>query len=63
MNCPTELGQFDIAIVGSVLEHLSDQITALASIARLTRETIVVVSPLLQTEERIARFEVSGQQP
>jgi SAM-dependent methyltransferase len=53
---PAELGQFDVAIVGSVLEHLSDQITALASIARLTKETIVVVSPLLDTEDRIARF-------
>jgi SAM-dependent methyltransferase len=60
---PTELGQFDIAIVGSVLEHLSDQITALASIARLTRETIVIVSPLLQTEERIARFEALASNP
>ena len=60
---PTELGQFDIALVGSVLEHLSDQITALASIARLTKETIVVVSPMLQTEERIARFEALASNP
>jgi hypothetical protein len=60
---PTELGQFDITIVGSVLEHLSDQITALASIARLTTETIVLVSPLLQTEERIARFESLASNP
>ena len=60
---PAELGQFDIAIVGSVLEHLSDQITALASIARLTKETIVVVSPLLQNEERIARFEALASNP
>jgi len=60
---PTELGQFDIAIVGSVLEHLSDQITALASIARLSRETIVLISPLLQTEERIARFESLASNP
>src|SRR5882762_4008921 len=37
-HLPEALGQFDIAIVGSVLEHLSDQITALASIARLTKE-------------------------
>ena len=62
-DLPQALGQFDIAIVGSVLEHLSDQITALASIARLTKETIVVVSPLLQTEERIARFESLANNP
>ena len=62
-DLPRELGQFDIAIVGSVLEHLSDQITALASIARLTKETIVLVSPLLQTDERIARFEALAGNP
>ena len=60
---PQELGMFDIAIVGSVLEHLSDQISALASIARLTKETIVVVSPLLETDERIARFESLASNP
>ncbi|MEP6741217.1 MAG: class I SAM-dependent methyltransferase [bacterium] len=62
-NLSNELGQFDIAIVGSVLEHLSDQISALASIARLTKETIVIVSPLLQTDERIARFEALASNP
>jgi SAM-dependent methyltransferase len=62
-DLPAELGQFDIAIVGSVLEHLNDQITALASIARLTKETIVIVSPLLPTEDRIARFESLASNP
>lgn len=62
-HLPPELGQFDVAIVGSVLEHLSDQITALASIARLTKETMVIVSPLLQTDERIARFESLASNP
>ena len=58
-----ELGQFDIAIMGSVLEHLSDPVTALASVARLVRETIVVVAPLIESEERIARFEGSVGHP
>jgi hypothetical protein len=49
--------------VGAVLEHLSDQITALASIARLTKETIVLISPLLPTDERIARFEALASNP
>ncbi|HMG05934.1 MAG TPA: class I SAM-dependent methyltransferase [Chthoniobacterales bacterium] len=62
-DLPAELGQFEIAIVGSVLEHLSDQITALASIARLTKETIIVFSPLLQTDDRIARFEARASHP
>lgn len=60
---PRELGQFDVAIVGSVLEHLSDQISALASIARLTKETMVIVSPMLETAERVARFGALADQP
>ena len=62
-DLPQGLGQFDVAIVGSVLEHLSDQITALAAIARLTSETIVIVSPLLATEDRIARFGALAAHP
>jgi SAM-dependent methyltransferase len=62
-HLPKGLGPFDIAIIGSVLEHLSDPITALASIARLTTETMVIVTPLLQTEERIARFEGLASNP
>ena len=60
---PPALGQFDVTIVGSVLEHLSDQITALGSIARVTKETMVIVTPLLQTDERIARFEATAESP
>jgi len=62
-DLPGELGQFDVSIVGGVLEHLADQITALASIAKLTRETIVVVTPLLESDERIARFEALASNP
>ncbi len=60
---PLELGQFEVTIVGAVLEHLNDQITALASIARLTSETMIIVTPLLPTEERIARLEPTADNP
>jgi SAM-dependent methyltransferase len=60
---PTALGQFDVAIVGAVLEHLNDQITAMASIARLTKSTMVIVTPVLETEERIARLEPTADNP
>lgn len=62
-DLPARLGTFDVTIVGSVLEHLSDPITALASIARLTGETMAVITPLLPTDERIARFEPSAANP
>lgn len=62
-DMPTELGQFDVVIVGSVVEHLSDQITALASIARLARETLVIVTPVLNTDDPIARFVPRASEP
>ena len=60
---PPSLGRFDVVVVGSVLEHLSDQVSALGSIARVTGETLVVVTPLLETEERVARFEPLASNP
>jgi len=60
---PKELGQFDVAIVAAVLEHLNDQITAMGSIARVTKETMVIVTPVLPTEERIARLEPTADNP
>ena len=62
-DLPTELGQFDVSIVGSVLEHLNDPVSALASISRLTGETIVIVSPLIESDERIAHFEGLAERP
>jgi SAM-dependent methyltransferase len=62
-DLPVELGEFDVAIVGSVLEHLSDPISALASIARLTKDRIVLVTPLLDADEPIARFEGRADHP
>ncbi|MET0624955.1 MAG: class I SAM-dependent methyltransferase [Pyrinomonadaceae bacterium] len=62
-DVPASLGRFDVVLVGSVLEHLSDQVSALASISRVTGETMVVVTPLLETEERVARFEPLASNP
>jgi SAM-dependent methyltransferase len=60
---PPALGMFDIAIVGSVLEHLSNPIGALASIARLTREVLIIVTPIIESDEPVARFEPTAANP
>lgn len=60
---PPALGSFDITIVGSVLEHLSDPISALASIARLSKDVLVIVTPLIETDEPVARFEPRAANP
>lgn len=56
-DLPAGLGRFDVTIVGSVLEHLRDPVKALESIVRVTGETLVIVTPLLESDEAIARFE------
>ncbi len=53
---PPEIGQFDVTIVGSILEHLADPIKALASIARRTDGHMIIVTPMLDTDEPLARF-------
>jgi len=62
-DLPEGLGHFDVAIIGSVLEHLNDQVTALASVSRITSETIVVISPMIESEERVAIFQGSADFP
>jgi len=62
-DLPPSLGPFEVSIVGAVLEHLPDQVSALASIARLTSETLVLVTPLLETDEPVARFEARADNP
>jgi len=60
---PPELGKFDVVIVGSVLEHLVDPVSALISIERVTGEHLVLVTPLVESEEKFARFEPSVERP
>lgn len=54
-NLPEALGRFDVAIFGSVLEHLPDHIQALASAARLSN-TIVITGSFDDTEDHKALF-------
>ena len=60
---PVELGTFDVSIVGSILEHLADPIKAISSISRLTSSTMIIVTPMLQTDEKIAHFEGDCKRP
>jgi SAM-dependent methyltransferase len=57
LELPPALGRFDVVIVGSVLEHLRDPVQALESIVRVTGETLVVVTPILEQDEPVAQFE------
>ena len=62
-DLPSQLGDFEVTIVGSILEHLRDPVSALESIAARTRETLVIVTPVLESEEPMARFEPRTSDP
>lgn len=58
-----DIGTFDIVLVCAVLEHLSDPIRALASVARRCSQTLVISTELLNTEEPTARFSGNAGRP
>jgi SAM-dependent methyltransferase len=60
---PAEAGQFDVVMVCSILEHLSDPIRALASVARVAASELVITTPVLDTDERIANFAGDASKP
>ena len=59
-NLPQELGQFDVAVLGAILRHLSDPISALGSIARHCRKTLIITDRILKTDEPIASLALKG---
>ncbi len=61
-NLPRELGHFDVALFGSVLEHLPDHIQAIGTAALLT-DTIIIVDPLYSSPEKTALFAGHANHP
>jgi SAM-dependent methyltransferase len=53
---PRELGQFDIVMIGTCLPHIRDQLSALESIARHARDTVIISQPTLPDERPIAKM-------
>lgn len=62
-DMPESLGQFDIVVLGSILEHLADPIKAMTAAARRSSHTILIVTPMIESDDRIARFEGDCEQP
>jgi SAM-dependent methyltransferase len=58
-NLPEALGQFDVVVVGQILVHLRDPITALASIAKRCRGLLVITEDMIKTEETTAKLTAS----
>jgi SAM-dependent methyltransferase len=62
-DMPEGLGQFDVVILGSILEHLADPIKAMTSAAKRSSHTILIVTPMIESDDRIARFEGDCMRP
>jgi SAM-dependent methyltransferase len=56
-SMPEEIGSVDIAVIGSILQHVRDPFLALQNALRLTKETVVVtdVMPRLYPLKRLVR--------
>ena len=50
---PDELGMFDIVVVGQILVHLRDPITALTSVARRCADTLVIVEGMVDSNDPV----------
>ena len=55
-DMPAAMGQFDVVIVGAILEHLSDPIRALASISKRAREYLIINTDYIESDQTIAQF-------
>lgn len=55
-DMPAAMGQFDVVIVGAILEHLGDPIRALASISKRAREYLIINTDFIESDQTIAQF-------
>ena len=58
-----EIGTFDVVILGAILEHLVDPLSALSAVAALTDDLLVINTDYLDTPERFAAFNGRESQP
>jgi SAM-dependent methyltransferase len=55
-DLPDSIGTFDTAVIGQILVHLRDPITALSSIAARCANTLIIVEGMVDSQDRIAKF-------
>ena len=60
---PAEIGRFDVVILGAILEHLIDPLSALAAVVALTDDLLVINTDYLESAERLAEFKGRVDRP
>jgi SAM-dependent methyltransferase len=55
---------FDVTIAGAILEHINDPVSALANMAMVTRERLIIAfTPIIESEEIILRAATTMTDP
>jgi SAM-dependent methyltransferase len=52
-NLPSELGLFDVVMVGQILVHLKDPLSAISELAKKCTGTIIVTEGIIDSDNRI----------
>ena len=60
---PAGLGTFDVVILGAILEHLVDPLSALTAVARLTSDMLVINTDFFDSSEPVAAFKGRAERP
>ena len=55
-DLPSELGTFDVVIVGQILVHLCDVVRALSSIAARCKDTLVIAEGMVENPEPVSHW-------
>lgn len=62
-NLPPNLGRFDIVLLGAILEHLIDPLSALREAASVTDDLIIINTEYFDTPEPFALFRGRADMP
>ena len=60
---PAGIGRFDVVILGAILEHLIDPLSAMAAVASLSDDLLVINTDYLDADERLAEFKGRVDRP
>lgn len=62
-DLPPAIGQFDVVILGAILEHLGDPVRAIGAVAKVAAKRIVINTDLIAGDEPIAQFKGDPAHP
>ena len=62
-DLPSGIGRFDVVILGAIIEHLIDPLSALRSVAAVTDDLVVINTDYFDTPAPVALFTGSAERP